>query len=129
MLYLAYFLIRDGDQLLLHIRRAIPLPSDDKSELLTTFTGVVRATVKGNLVVAAVQGALGGLAFWFARDAATVANLPTPIDLALVIASPCHRPPRRADGDPGMQVMSVGCPERTHQNANVLRCRSVHCDF
>jgi len=26
---------------------------------------VIRATVKGNLLVAAIQGALGGLAFWF----------------------------------------------------------------
>ena len=33
--------------------------------LLNKFTGVIRATVKGNLVVAIVQGALGGLIFWF----------------------------------------------------------------
>jgi predicted PurR-regulated permease PerM len=29
------------------------------------FNRVVRATVKGNLVVAVTQGALGGLIFWF----------------------------------------------------------------
>lgn len=65
MLYLAYFLIRDGERVLLQIRRAIPLPAGDRDELLATFAGVVRATVKGNLVVAAAQGALGGLAFWY----------------------------------------------------------------
>lgn len=65
MLYLAFFLIRDGDDLVHKLKRGIPLPQRYKQELLDTFTGVVRATVKGNLVVAIVQGALGGLAFWF----------------------------------------------------------------
>jgi predicted PurR-regulated permease PerM len=65
MLYLAFFLIRDGDDLVRKLKRGIPLPQRYKQELLDTFTGVVRATVKGNLVVAIVQGALGGVAFWF----------------------------------------------------------------
>jgi predicted PurR-regulated permease PerM len=64
-LYLAYFLIRDGGSLVRSIRMAIPLPPEDKQELLEQFGAVLRATVKGNLVVAVVQGALGGLAFWF----------------------------------------------------------------
>ena len=64
-LYLAFFLIRDGGSLVRSIRLAIPLPPDDKQELLQQFGTVLRATVKGNLVVALVQGALGGLAFWF----------------------------------------------------------------
>ena len=64
-LYLAYFLIRDGASLMRSIRTAIPLPPDDKQALLQQFGTVLRATVKGNLVVAIVQGALGGLAFWF----------------------------------------------------------------
>ena len=33
--------------------------------LLLKFTIVIRATVKGNLLVALLQGALGGLMFWF----------------------------------------------------------------
>jgi predicted PurR-regulated permease PerM len=33
--------------------------------LFAKFAAVVRATVKGSFVVAAVQGALGGIAFWF----------------------------------------------------------------
>ncbi len=63
-LYLAFFLIRDGSAIVGAIRTAIPLPPDDKQELLHQFGTVLRATVKGNLVVALVQGALGGLAFW-----------------------------------------------------------------
>lgn len=64
-LYLAFFLVRDGTSIVRAIRTAIPLPPDDKQELLQQFGTVLRATVKGNLVVALVQGALGGLAFWF----------------------------------------------------------------
>lgn len=64
-LYLAFFLIRDGQGMARSLRRAIPLAPGHKQELLEKFTTVIRATVKGNLLVAAVQGALGGLAFWF----------------------------------------------------------------
>lgn len=64
-LYLAYFLIRDGEGVARAVRCAIPLEPVHKQELLKKFTTVIRATVKGNLVVAAVQGALGGFAFWF----------------------------------------------------------------
>jgi predicted PurR-regulated permease PerM len=64
-LYLAFFLIRDGDAVARIVRRAIPLSPEHKQELIGKFATVIRATVKGNLVVAAIQGALGGIAFWF----------------------------------------------------------------
>ncbi len=64
-LYLAFFLIRDGDFVVNAVRRAIPLSRIHKQELFGIFTAVIRATVRGNLLVAAIQGALGGLAFWF----------------------------------------------------------------
>jgi predicted PurR-regulated permease PerM len=63
-LYLAFFLIRDGAALALTIRRAIPLPAVHQQALVDRFVTVIRAAVKGNLVVAMVQGSLGGLAFW-----------------------------------------------------------------
>ncbi len=64
MLYLAFFLIRDGDQLFLHVKKAIPLRQSHKRALFTKFTTVVRATVKGDILVAILQGALGGFIFW-----------------------------------------------------------------
>ncbi len=64
-LYLAFFLIRDGDALARTLRRAVPLAAAHRRELVGKFTVVIRATVKGNLLVAALQGLLGGLAFWF----------------------------------------------------------------
>ena len=62
--YIAFFLIRDGDHLVRAVHRAIPLAPRHKQELIDKFATVIRATVKGNLLVAAIQGALGGLAFW-----------------------------------------------------------------
>lgn len=65
MLYLLFFLLRDGDILFERIRVAIPLSPEHKRHLFSKFTTVVRATVKGNIAVAALQGALGGLIFSF----------------------------------------------------------------
>lgn len=63
-MYLLFFLLRDGPDVAARIRRAIPLAERPKSVLIERFVTVLRATVKGNVVVAIVQGALGGLAFW-----------------------------------------------------------------
>lgn len=65
MLYILFFLLRDGDRLVETIRRATPLSGHHKRQLFANLVTVIRATVKGNVIVAAVQGALGGLAFWF----------------------------------------------------------------
>ncbi|AVO47848.1 AI-2E family transporter [Melaminivora suipulveris] len=64
MLYLLFFLLRDGVKLVARVRDSIPLEPHHKRQLSEKFTTVIRATVKGNLVVAAVQGALGGMIFW-----------------------------------------------------------------
>lgn len=64
MLYLSFFLLRDGDKMVGWLGTALPLETDRRQLLFRKFTEVVRATVKGNLVVALVQGALGGLIFW-----------------------------------------------------------------
>ena len=64
MLYVLFFFLRDGDELVERIKAAIPLRPEQQRTLASRFTGVIRATVKGTLVVAVVQGALGGLIFW-----------------------------------------------------------------
>jgi len=63
MLYLLYFLIRDGGEVSTMIRDAIPLQERHKRKLLSKFTTVIRATVKGNIAVAAAQGIIGGITF------------------------------------------------------------------
>ena len=64
MLYLLFFLLRDGKYLSMVTARVLPLKPEHSRRLLDQFATVVRATVKGNVVVALVQGALGWLAFW-----------------------------------------------------------------
>jgi predicted PurR-regulated permease PerM len=79
MLYLLFFLLRDGDALVARIRRAMPLRAEQRSELLAKFTVVIRATVKGNVAVAALQGALGGLIFW-------ILGIPSPLLWGVLMA-------------------------------------------
>lgn len=64
MLYLTFFLLRDGRRVVHFMAEAMPLSPERKHVLFGKFVEVTRATVRGNLVVAAVQGALGGLIFW-----------------------------------------------------------------
>ena len=64
MLYLLFFLLRDGAALFRHIQDAIPLPPEQERDLFKRFATVIRATIKGSILVAALQGALGGLIFW-----------------------------------------------------------------
>ena len=65
MLYVLFFLLRDGTALVRSIRAAVPLREDLLRDLMNKFATAIRATVKGNIAVALVQGALGGLIFWF----------------------------------------------------------------
>ena len=65
LMYLLFFLLRDGAALTARIRAAIPLSRKYKQRLFNNFTTVIRATVKGNILIAIAQGALGGLIFWF----------------------------------------------------------------
>ncbi len=79
MLYMTFFLLRDGSQLIDLITRALPLGDERERLLFAKFAEVTRATIKGNLVVAIVQGALGGVIFW-------LLGLPTPVLWGVLMA-------------------------------------------
>jgi len=64
MLYLTFFLLRDGRRYGELVRSALPLRATTRDRLIDHFLVVVRATMKGTVVVALVQGLLGGLIFW-----------------------------------------------------------------
>jgi predicted PurR-regulated permease PerM len=63
MLYFMFFFVRDWERILDGIVRALPLGDERERRLFAKFAEVARATMKGTLVVAAVQGTLGGLLF------------------------------------------------------------------
>src|SRR5437773_2178031 len=66
MLYAMFFFFRDGHKILERIFYYLPLNDEDETLMLARFTSITRATVKGTLVIGAIQGALAGLAFWVA---------------------------------------------------------------
>ncbi len=79
MLYLTFFLLRDGETLVGLMKSAVPLSETRKQLLFEKFVEVTRATIKGNLLVALIQGALGGIIFW-------LLDIPGPVLWAVVMA-------------------------------------------
>ncbi|NBC18636.1 MAG: AI-2E family transporter [Bacteroidetes bacterium] len=63
MLYFLFFFVRDWERILAGIVRALPLGDERERRLFAKFAEVTRATMKGTLVVAAVQGTIGGVLF------------------------------------------------------------------
>jgi predicted PurR-regulated permease PerM len=64
MILTMYYLFKDGDGLVDRIKGAIPMSSGQASGMLKHITDVIRATIYGGLLVALVQGVLGGILFW-----------------------------------------------------------------
>ncbi len=64
MLYLTFFLLRDGSRLTRTIGDRVPLAVQQRRDLFAKFATVIRATIKGSIVVAVVQGMIGGVVFW-----------------------------------------------------------------
>ena len=64
MLYILFFFLKDGNDLVKKLVKVLPLGDKQEWELINRFANVARATVRGSLVVAMVQGSLGGILFW-----------------------------------------------------------------
>ncbi len=78
-LYVAYFLLRDGKRIGTQIINHLPLGSDIAQQLANRFLSIVRATVKGSIVVGLTQGALGSITYW-------IAGMPSVVLLGLLTA-------------------------------------------
>lgn len=63
MLYILFFFVRDWEKILGAIVRALPLGDNREQRLFAKFAEVSRATIKGSVVIAIVQGAVGGVLF------------------------------------------------------------------
>jgi predicted PurR-regulated permease PerM len=64
MTYLLFFLFRDGAELAKAVRSASPLSDRHTDLVLERFTAVVKATVRGSIIVAVIQGVVAGTMFW-----------------------------------------------------------------
>lgn len=63
-LYATFFLLKDAGSVLSVVIGFLPLHRDDARQISDRFLSIVRATVKGTLVIGAIQGILNGFAFW-----------------------------------------------------------------
>lgn len=63
-LYLIYVLLRHGKTIVARAGAVVPLAPHRRAVLATNFVSVVRATVKGTVVVAVAQGSAGGVVMW-----------------------------------------------------------------
>lgn len=74
-----FYFFRDRDKVVLTLRRLIPLDRRESERLFQRLGDTIEATVFGTLVVAAIQGTLGGLMFWWL-------GLPLPLLWGVVMA-------------------------------------------
>jgi predicted PurR-regulated permease PerM len=77
-LYVTYFLLRDGRAIGQTVLDSLPIERTIADRLSEKFLGIVRATIKGSLVVGLVQGALGATTFW-------IVGIPSAILFGLVM--------------------------------------------
>lgn len=78
-LYVTYFLLRDGRAIGANLLAHLPLAGDIAERLAERFLAIVRATIKGSVVVGLVQGALGAMTYW-------IAGMPSVVLLGLLTA-------------------------------------------
>lgn len=64
-LYLLFYFLRDRRSILASIESLSPLAQPDTARMFSDVDDTVHATVYGTLIVAMVQGTLGGLMFWW----------------------------------------------------------------
>ena len=63
--YMLFFLIRDRKKAKAALIEFSPLSPDETNDLIARFVETIHAMVFGTVIIAAVQGCLGGLMFWW----------------------------------------------------------------
>jgi len=70
MLFLMFYLFRDGDKIYKRFYDSVKIDDDAKRQFFTKIKGMSKAILNGQLVVAIIQGIIGGIGFWiFGVDA------------------------------------------------------------
>lgn len=71
VLFVCFFLLIDGEKFLKEIKLFSPLEVSHHDRIVQQLERTLKATVKGSIIVALVQGLLGGFGFW-------IFNIPSP---------------------------------------------------
>lgn len=64
MAYVLFYFLRDGPLMLSAIAWVLPLPQSDTQRIFTRIGETIRVSLYGKLLVASIQGSVGGLMFW-----------------------------------------------------------------
>lgn len=63
-LFTMFYFFRDGPRLIERLKYLIPLSDEYEDAIMARFTSVARATVKGTVLIALLQGTAAGLTLW-----------------------------------------------------------------
>lgn len=74
-----YYFFKDGSHFFRRLKETVPLPAKEGDFIIQRFKDMIYATIYGGILIAMIQGFLGGLSFW-------VLGLPTPIFWGTVMA-------------------------------------------
>ena len=85
VLFTMYYLFRDGDKIVNNLPAALPLKREQSEVIIARTQEVVSASVYGVVSIAALQGLLGGLAFW-------ILGVPSPLLWAVLMGFVCMIP-------------------------------------
>ncbi len=64
MSFSIFYLFRDGEGIMKRVKALIPFSAGERENILSRLVDMVQATIYGGIVVALIQGGLGGLGFW-----------------------------------------------------------------
>ena len=84
-LFATFFLLRDADAIMRGVRRLLPMDHSSREELIVRTRELISVGVASSLVVAAVQGLLGGIVY-------ALLGLNSPVFWGVVIAFCCLLP-------------------------------------
>ncbi|MBT5217022.1 MAG: AI-2E family transporter [Gammaproteobacteria bacterium] len=65
MIYLLFFFLRDGENIIKLCIESFPMDDNQERFLIEKFSTVIKATVKGTILIAIAQGSIGGLILLF----------------------------------------------------------------
>ena len=85
VIFTMYYLFRDGEKIVRALPAALPLDRQQSEVIIARTQEVVSASVYGVVTIAALQGLLGGLAFW-------VLGVPSPLLWAVLMGFVCMIP-------------------------------------
>ena len=85
VVFTMYYLFRDGDRIVSKLPAALPLERRQSEAIISRTRDVVSASVYGIVVIASLQGLLGGLAFW-------ILGIPSPLLWAVLMTFVCMIP-------------------------------------